>query len=116
MPQIFSLNIFSILTNVPRKPGAYQLLFKSNSDFYISYVGRSDDDLAERLKDHLPSVETNLCIRSKNTSHFAFKTCSTAYEAYKEECKQFHKIEGRTCNTQHPQKSSSWWSCPICGA
>ena len=55
------LNEGAIDSNVPHTPGAYQLIAGN----MVIYVGRSDEDLNSRLKDHLPYRETNPYIRGQ---------------------------------------------------
>jgi excinuclease UvrABC nuclease subunit len=107
----FSLNNASIDTTVPSSPGAYVLV---NSNNNAVYVGRSDNNLNSRLKDHLSERETNAWIRRGFPTDFYFEPTTNAQEAYRLECDWFHKYRP-SCNTAHPAKLSLGWSCSICG-
>lgn len=87
-------------------PGAY-VLGKMGLDgvFYIDYVGRSDDDVAGRLKQHTP----------ERYPQFFYGYYPTAKAAYEKECWLYHTFKPQD-NKVHPAKpKNSWLSCPECG-
>lgn len=110
----YLLNETNIDTYVSSKPGAYCLTYTSGDKNEACYVGRSDDDLKSRLKDHLPENEVDNCITSKEVDKFYFENTDTAKAAYELECQWYHKYEP-TCNDIHPDKTYPSWSCPVCG-
>ncbi|MCK4249284.1 MAG: GIY-YIG nuclease family protein [Candidatus Omnitrophica bacterium] len=97
--------------NVSIQPGAYILVNVNN---VAVYMGRSDSDLNSRLKDHMPSQETNISIKRTGPTSFYFKNTQFAKDAYILECNWYHKYNP-TCNISHPAKNSCDWFCPVCG-
>jgi len=87
-------------------PGAYALgEMGSDGVFLIDYVGRSDEDVAGRLKDHVPT----------RYQQFFFGYCSTAQEAHAKECWLYHTFNPPD-NKVHPAKpKNSRLACPECG-
>jgi len=91
-------------------PGAYVLgTLKTDGVFYVSYVGRSDSDLAARVLDHV----------AKPYAHFKYGFYSTAVEAFKKECQLYHDFGQLALDNEcHPAKPrGTWHSCPVlnCG-
>lgn len=88
-------------------PGAYALGQERDGTFYISYVGRSDDDVAARLRCHLGDYH-----------HFKFGYYASANEAFIKECHLWHDFggtDGKLDNKIHPDRpSGSRMSCPRC--
>src|ERR1700682_92908 len=73
-------------------PGAYALgTLKTDGVFYVSYVGRSDGDLAARLQDHIP----------KPYPHFKYAFYPSALDAFNKECQLYHDF-GSNNNECHP--------------
>lgn len=62
----YSLTADGVSNNVKGMgPGAYALgQTKLNGNFAIAYVGRSDDDLAGRLQQHVPEHNSTTSMRS----------------------------------------------------
>lgn len=88
-------------------PGAYALGSTRISDnvFLISYVGRSDTDIAARLQDWVGSYK-----------QFKFGYFSTAEAAFAKECNLYHDFSPGLDNTVHPAKpGGSKSKCPRCG-
>lgn len=89
-----------------KSPGAYAL-GKMGTDgvFYIDYIGRSDDDVANRLLQHVPEPYPQFC----------FGYYSSAKAAYDKECWLYHTFRP-TNNKVHPAKpKNSSLVCPECG-
>jgi len=84
-------------------PGAYALGHLNQSGtFCISYVGRSDDDLAGRLQQHVPERYT----------HFKHAFYPSAKAAFDKECTLYHDFEP-TDNKVHPARPRNTnWACP----
>ena len=62
-------------------PGAYALGKRGNDGvFYIGYVGRADDGVAKRLRDHEGGISPRF--------HVTF--CGSAEAAYVKECQLHH--------------------------
>jgi len=98
------------------QPGAYIIGYSRDGAIYGAYVGRSDDDLKGRLRDHLPANETNECIKRLGCDRFWYQYADSAKAAYDIECTTYHKQNGGySCNVNHPAKSNSNWKCPVCG-
>jgi hypothetical protein len=67
-------------------------------------VGRSDDDVAERLRESIGLY-----------SHFAFVYATSQKEAYEIECEIYHSLRPPE-NPTHPAKPEEMaWACPVCG-
>lgn len=71
-------------------PGAYALGVTKDGTFYIHYVGRSDDDVADRLGDHVGKYR-----------EFKFDYFATAKAAYEKECNLYHDFNPPD-NKAHP--------------
>ncbi len=83
--------------------GAYALGHTSDDEFYIKYVGRSDSDVAGRLKDHIGSYK-----------RFKFEYYGSANAAFEKECRLYHDF-GPPDNKIHPARpNGSDWECPVC--
>jgi hypothetical protein len=75
-----------------------------NEVMSVSYVGRSDDDLAAKLKRH-----------AGNYAAFAFATTASALLAYQGECRLYHALKPSK-NVLHPiGRAGADWACPVCG-
>ncbi|MBE6442975.1 MAG: hypothetical protein E7022_11810 [Desulfovibrio desulfuricans] len=86
-------------------PGNYAL-GKINKDrkFVVSYVGRSDSDVNDRLHDHVDEKYT----------HFKFSYAASPKEAFEKECENYHDFEPRD-NSIHPDRPDGCdWKCPRC--
>jgi hypothetical protein len=97
----YPLTLDSLESFVGRSPGAYIILGTNNKGVY---VGRSDDDLRGKMKQHAP----NPILR------FFFEHTRTAMDAYNLECLWYHQYEPQE-KVIHPGKSHSVWSCLACG-
>lgn len=70
-----------------------------------NYVGRSDVDLNERLKQW---------VDTRKYSSFMFKTVLTVKEAYERECELYHALSDLD-NEVHPaQPAGTNYTCPVC--
>lgn len=85
-------------------PGAYIL---SRDQRTAHYVGRSDTDLASRLKSHISS--------GKDYAWFWFEPTTSSIRAYYFECEWYHKYLPPD-NSNHPSAPpGTSWKCPIPG-
>ena len=100
----YKLSTTSVNLNVTcTSPGAYALGYTKNNTFYIKYVGRSDSDVNDRLKDHVSDY-----------SQFKFEYYSTAKLAFEKECRLYHDFDP-TDNDVHPARPrGKTWECPVC--
>ena len=100
----YSLTKQSIDKNVTRtSPGAYALGKTSANTFHISYVGRSDDDVADRLQDHVG-----------NYDQFKYGYFDSAKAAFEKECRLYHDFDPPD-NKVHPARpQNANWMCPVC--
>lgn len=88
-------------------PGTYVLGRTEGETFYVDYVGRSDGDLNDRLKDWTDS----------KYDYFKFGFFKTAKAAFEKECTVFHDFggTGKLDNDIHPDRpDGSDWRCPRC--
>lgn len=80
--------------------------------FIVRYVGRSDTDVNNRLKDHLPERET------RNYTHFKFSYATSPKDAFETECRNYHDFgeDKKLDNKVHPDlpSNSKNWKCPRC--
>lgn len=63
--------------------GNYALGYSNETSFIVKYVGRSDTDLNERLKNHVGSYK-----------EFKFSYASSAKEAYAKELRNYNDFGG----------------------
>lgn len=96
----------------PSKIGNYALgyLSKDNIHFIVCYIGRSDTDLKQRIKDHLNE--------SPKYQLFKFSYANSQDEAFKKECINYHDFGGDKYleNKVHPDAPSGKGGiCPVCG-
>jgi hypothetical protein len=85
-------------------PGAYALgSVDMASVFHVNYVGRSDDDLAKRLKQHVTAYK-----------HFKYGCYASPKGAFEKECNLYHDFSP-AANKVHPARpSGANWRCPRC--
>ena len=88
------------------RPGNYMLGGLSNNKFVPCYVGRSETNLNERLKDWVGKY-----------NYFVFCLSPSIQDAFYKECHNYHlniklfKLD----NDVHPVRPDSKdWKCPIC--
>lgn len=84
-------------------PGAYALGRTNDKGvFLISYVGRSDDDVNDRLHDHAGKY-----------SKFKFGYFGSPKAAFEKECRLYHDFNPPD-NKIHPAcPKGANWSCPV---
>ncbi|MYC24511.1 MAG: hypothetical protein F4X56_01165 [Gammaproteobacteria bacterium] len=77
------------------------------SDFYVQRVGRSDEDLNERLRQHA---------REKKYPEFMFMYCGSLKENFDWECFLYHEFDPKLLhNVYHPDRPDGEdWPCPRC--
>lgn len=83
--------------------GAYVLSANSHT---AHYVGRSDSDVAGRLKWWVEN--------SRKYTHFWCEYANSSKEAFEIECRWYHKYKP-VDNDKHPERSrGANWECPDC--
>lgn len=88
-------------------PGNYALGWEDEKSFYVSYVGRSDEDVNQELKARL----------KLNHSRFKFSYATSAKAAFEKECRNYHDFGGsaKLDNKVHPDRPTGMdWGCPVC--
>lgn len=104
----FRLDVATVVQQVARvAPGAYALGKVENGTFYIRYVGRSDSDVAARLKQWIGHYTS-----------FKFEYFPSPKAAFEKECHLWHDFggpEGTLDNDVHPRRpNGANWQCPRC--
>ena len=89
--------------SLPDVPGVYALGRMVNP-FVVAYVGRSDDDLNGRLKDHIKAYPV-----------FEFEYCSSAKEAYLWECQLYHEYYPPDDKNHPDMPDGIYLKCSVCG-
>lgn len=95
--------------------GNYRLGYLEGDKFHVNYVGRSDhndEGLKGRLAQHVGE-------KIPNETYFQFMEKNSAFEAYQQECKDFHDFgeKQNLRNVEHPKKLDGHTNlfCPVCG-
>jgi len=86
--------------------GNYALGYIKEESFIVKYVGKSDTDVNERLKDWV-----------KKYKRFKYSYASSPKEAFEKECRNFHDFGGIPSldNKKHPDRPANTdWKCPAC--
>lgn len=101
----------TIVTNIePSCIGNYRLARGLSPDgcLYVSYVGRSDSDVATRIANHL----------GEGYRYFRFCYQPSRKAAYEQECRDYHKYggdKGHLDNQIHPDSPTFMnYKCPYC--
>lgn len=100
----YALTGASISKNVTKtSAGAYALGSYRENIFRVSRVGRSDGDVANRIRDYIGSYST-----------FKYDYFSSAKAAFDKECHLYHDFSPPD-NVVHPARpSGTSWKCPRC--
>lgn len=89
-------------------PGNYALGYvNSENTFIVQYVGRSDSDVASRLRQHV----------GEKYKRFKYSYATSPKAAFEKECINYHDFgESRLLdNSIHPDRpAGSGWKCPRC--
>ncbi|GAI79270.1 unnamed protein product, partial [marine sediment metagenome] len=90
-------------------PGNYALGYiNDKGTFIVLYVGRSDDDLNNRLHDWTGSTKYK---------SFKASVAPSLKSAFEKECQNYHDFGGseKLENDYHPDRpEGKTWSCPVC--
>ena len=93
------------------KIGNYALGYiDAKGAFRVLYVGRSDNDLNDRIKDHIGEYD--------NYKMFKFSYATSVKDAYEKECANWHdfgedKLLKNKIHPDNPDKKQ--YKCPVCG-
>jgi predicted GIY-YIG superfamily endonuclease len=104
----YALTERNINAHVSKPIGNYALGYSDHEGtFVVQYVGRSDTDLNQRLKNHL----------NEDFKKFKFSYAASAIAAYSKECQNYHDFTPKR-NKIHPRKPDGQDSlkCPVCGS
>lgn len=86
-----------------KSSGAYALGNSKSNGFHVQYVGRSDTDLAGRLRQHIGRYDESKCGYS-----------SSPKDAFEKECTLYHDFSP-VDNKVHPGRpEDANWKCPRC--
>lgn len=103
----FDLSVAEIGRQITKtEAGNYALGKMDGTKFIVQYVGRSDSDVATRLKQHVGKYPK-----------FKFSYATSPKAAFEKECKNFHDFgtEKKLDNKIHPDRpANSGWKCPVC--
>ena len=103
----FDLSVAEIGRQITQtQAGNYALGKMDGATFIVQYVGRSDSDVANRLKQHVGKY-----------SKFKFSYATSPKAAFEKECRNFHDFGGVESlgNKIHPDRpANSGWKCPVC--
>lgn len=103
--ELTSAKISAVVTKT--SAGNYALGYVRDDKFIVHYVGRSDTDVAARLKQHV----------GKQYTRFKYSYATSAKAAFEKECRNYHDFGGKEKldNTIHPDRpAGSGWKCPRC--
>ena len=97
-------NVDEVVTST--SPGNYALGRTNDQGRFVpKYVGRSDSDVAARLRVHAAEGKYR---------EFKFSYADSARKAFDKECRNYHDFESQLDNEAHPQRPSGKdWPCPV---
>lgn len=99
-------NLTAIIIEATIKNGQIGAYILSRGNNAAHYVGRSDNDIKARLKQHLTEGKY---------SQFWIEIVNSPLDAYYLECEWYHKYKP-TDNINHPATlPGSAWKCPVSG-
>jgi hypothetical protein len=104
----YPLDVKNIDLAVTKKSAGVYALGTESQDgktFLVRYVGRSNDDVNRRLKDHVEKYY-----------RFMYQYCVLPKDAFESECHLYHDFgETKLDNEIHPRRpDNSGWKCPRC--
>jgi hypothetical protein len=107
MADFYSLTSETIDKVVTSKSaGIYVLDRNTGPGFIVKYVGRADDDVADRLKKHAGKGYYK---------YFKFEYQPSAKAAFDRECQLYHHFTDLD-NVIHPARpAGTYYSCPVAG-
>ena len=107
--KLLNLDSGTITDEITKKsPGNYAIGYVSEDGFVVRYVGRSDSDISDRVKDYIQK-------RNSKFNKFKFSYAASSKEAYEKECRNYHDFNP-PLNDIHPRKpDGTKYKCPVCG-
>ena len=109
MNSSFPFTLSGINTNVKKTSiGNYALgHIGKNGSFIVRYVGRSDSNVRNELKNYLDIYD--------DCKNFKYSYALTIKEAFEKECKNYHDFNGNLYNKYHPDRpDGKKYECPVC--
>jgi len=104
-----------------KSAGYYALGYAPDGLFVVRYVGRSDNDVNDRLKKWVEKTKLESWKlwsgKGKKYTHFVFGYAASAKEAFEQECRNYHHFGGseKLDNEKHPERPYlANWKCPEC--
>lgn len=91
---------------------AFGYIAAESGAFVVRYVGRSDSDLKNEIKQQMG----NDC--AAGCTHFKYSIAKSVKEAFEKECRNYHDFGGSTKlhNKNHPDKpNGTKYKCPVEG-
>ena len=116
----FDFNINSIDINVNKVCGGNYALGtedKITSNFHVTYVGRSDSDLNNKLKKKLSQTKSIVSKFEQKNISFKYSYAFSPKEAFDKECYNYHSFvrSKKLTNNIHPEKPKDVsCMCPVC--
>ncbi|MBZ5728790.1 MAG: hypothetical protein LAP87_27895 [Acidobacteriia bacterium] len=101
----FALSASAIDQEISKTSAGVYALDQSHDSgaFHISYVGRSDTDLNQRLHEHVGKYK-----------RFKYEYYDSAQDAFEKECALYHDFNPPS-RISHPARlKGSGWKCPRC--
>jgi hypothetical protein len=117
----YDFNNDSIDLNVAKICGgnyALGIVDENTSNFHVTYVGRSDSDVKDRLKKQLSEIKNIISRYETKNISFKYSYASSPKEAFEKECYNFHNFvrSNKLTHNVHPEKPKDvCWKCPVCG-
>ena len=85
--------------------GNYALGHVNAKGFVPKYVGRADEDVYKRIKDHL----------GEDYTKFMFSYAPDVKAAFEKECENYHAFSAQLNNEIHPDRpAGKKYECPFC--
>lgn len=105
----YTLNKLTVDAHVTRtSAGNYALGYVNDKGkFIVQYVGRSDSDVNNRIKNHA----------EEGYKSFKYSYATSPKAAFEKECHNYHDFGGNDSlrNKFHPDRpANSGWKCPVC--
>lgn len=111
----FPLTTDNVNLHVDDKIGNYAFGKPEDGKWYVKYVGRSDSQLREEIKQQAKNHK----MLDIEGYEYKFRYADSGTEAYEQECLDYHKYRDNGClqNKIHPAKptDNNHYHCPVEG-
>ena len=105
LSDLFSLSNGQVDAQVTKKsPGVYVLDRSVTGGFTAHYAGRSDDDVAKRLKDH---------VNDGLYKYFKFEYATSSKAAFELECRLYHDLKPPDDDIHPAKPKGTNYVCPV---